>query len=180
MICPNCNAEVNELKFCENCGAALPAPASEQPAQEAQQTAQQVARSVIEPLPAAQPQAQPQPQIQPQPQQPQLAYGAAPIGSNAPFVLAIIALVCALLFLFPISLILAIIALVMNSRQKKRGEASTKRGATTALGVISIVFSILELLFAIAIAGAVWLAYESGDIDRYLEVNVATSLVEHV
>ena len=83
--------------------------------------------------------------------------------STAPFVLAIIALVTAFLGIFPVSIVLAIIALVMNSNQKKRGEFSTKQGSTKVMSIISLVVSGLMLIATIAIGGMVATYLASGD-----------------
>lgn len=104
-----------------------------------------------------------------QPGQP-TAYGASQQQvSIAPFVLAIIALVVSLLGLFPISIILAIIALVMNSGQKKRGEVSTKQTPTFVMSLISLIISALMLIFTIMVGGLVWAALESGEIDELVD-----------
>ncbi len=83
--------------------------------------------------------------------------------SKAPFVLSIIALVLSILGLFPISIVLAIIALVMNSGQKKRGEVSTKQTPTTIMSVISLVFSVLMAIFTAIVGGAIWVAVMNGE-----------------
>ena len=103
--------------------------------------------------------------------QPAGQYGSAPIPPNAyaagtgagaaagaqvsgtPFVLAIVALVTSLLGLFPVGITLAIIALVMNSKQKKRGEFSTKQTPTTIMSIISLIVSAIVLVFTIMIGG---------------------------
>ena len=142
MKCPSCGMEVAAGKFCENCGAPLP-----------------VDEASFEPAP----QPAPQPQPQPTAQMPMYTSPVQPQASSAPFVLAIIALVTALLGLFPISLVLAIIALAMNSGQKKRGEFSTKQTPALVMGIISLILSVLMAIFTIAIGGVVWTAVENGD-----------------
>ena len=81
--------------------------------------------------------------------------GTSPQPSIAPFVLAIIALITSLLGLFPVSIVLAIIALVMNSGQKKRGQLSTKQTPTTIMSVISLVISALMLVLTIMMGGLI-------------------------
>jgi len=216
MICPNCHAEVSDsMKFCENCGSAL--PASTEQAQNAYPS------DDFQQQGSAQPPIQPSSQMRTTDpyadaahfdQQPTSTYGDAPqfgqplTGEYAetqqfgqqttgygdapqfgqqvagqpyavpttptptppgvyapantgpqpsitPFVLAIIALVTSLLGLFPVSIVLAIIALVMNSGQKKRGELSTKQTPTTIMSVISLVISVLMLILTIMIGGLI-------------------------
>ena len=181
MLCPYCNTEVPESKFCENCGAALPisldlpdqafdttqttdpfAPAQEPTQQFDRQYDQQFSQQ-----PTGQYGQQPSGQYGQQPYQPGFTspLPPQPQPSSAPFVLAIIALVTAILGLFPISIILAIIALVMNSGQRKRGEASTKQTPTTVMSVISLILSAIMLAITIAIGGLIWTAAVNGDID---------------
>lgn len=166
MKCPSCGADLeNPGKFCEMCGAPLPNDLSVyQDAPQPQQQAQP--QPEPEPVPEPQQQAQ-QPEPQPQAQQPeppyvqQQPYMQPPKVSGAPFVLAIIALVTAILGLFPIALILAIIALVMNSGQKKRGEFSTKQTPTFVMGIISLILSIIMFIVTILLGGAIWIALVS-------------------
>lgn len=198
MICPNCNAEISDsMKFCENCGVALPASTTQQPNVAPQGESpygqpsgeQQFGQQAEQPYGAQQPSEQvydaQQPAGQPyganqygyqQPGQPYDAqqygqqpgqsgaaptppgvyttsYGAGPAVSSTPFVLAIIALVTSLLGLFPVSLVLAIVALVLNSGQKKRGEFSTKQTPTTVMSIISLVVSVFVLVAAIMLGG---------------------------
>lgn len=140
MICPNCNAEVSgSAKLCEYCGAALPADATQQEAavhaSEEPQTALQGQSIAFDATSTAD------------------ATGAANVKvSKAPFVLAILALITSLFLLFPISIILAAIALALNSSQKKRGLTSSKQRATSVISIISIVISAIVLSVAI-IAG---------------------------
>ena len=209
MICPNCHAEVSDsMKFCENCGSALPA-SSEQPPEAFSPNAdqQQIPSQPESHMRTTDPYAnaqhfdqQPygsydntqqygqQPpsdygNSQPFEQQPPSDYGnsqpfgqqpanqpysappmpgaytptgaGSPQPSSAPFVLSIIALVTSLLGLFPVSIILAIIALVMNSGQKKRGELSTKQSSTTIMSIISLVISAIMLILTIMVGGFV-------------------------
>ncbi len=193
MRCPNCNVEVpDNTKFCMNCGKPLPQDQTQDiRAQETQsiqgndpfeptqrmeqpQNAQDPAQRVNQQYQQAQTQQIPQGQ-QPQYQQgqtqqmpPQGQYQQAPVQgaqqpSIAPFVLSIIALVLSLLGLFPVSLILAIIALVMNSKQKKRGELSTKQTPTFVMSIISLVISVIMAICTIVLGGAIWLAVMNGD-----------------
>ena len=247
MRCPNCNAEVSESAFCENCGSRL-IPDDAQPEQvdaviaPIEQSSEGLDVFVTDPVGSQQDQtygaydaAQPanaydatQPAYgydqsqqaygydqnqqaygnDPNQQQPysydatqqqpytydatqQMPYGsgqpdyqapqggpyAPPTGqqsygytqppmqepSKAPFVLSIIALVLSILGLFPISIVLAIIALVMNSGQKKRGEVSTKQTPTTIMSVISLVFSVLMAIFTAIVGGAIWVAVMNGE-----------------
>lgn len=195
MICPNCNAEISDsMKFCENCGVALPASDAQQPnatfqsespygqpngeQQFGQQPADQqygadqygyqsygdsygapqgeyTYQQSGQPYDAQQYGQQPgQPGAAPTPPGVYTAsYGAGAAVSSTPFVLAIIALVTSLLGLFPVSLVLAIVALVLNSGQKKRGEFSTKQTPTTVMSIISLVVSVFVLIAAIMLGG---------------------------
>ena len=174
MLCPNCNAEVTEAKFCENCGAALPVETPEQPTAQVEQPAVQVEQPAAQAEQPAAQAAQPTAQFQqPMGQAPQPgAYApmpttapAGPEPSSAPFVLAIIALVTAILGMFPVSIILAIIALVMNSGQKKRGEFSTKQTPTFVMGLISIILSAIVALVVALVVGIVGVAAVNGEFD---------------
>ena len=189
MLCPNCNSEVSEARFCENCGAALAAETVEQLEEKpAEPTAQPVEQPVKQPAeqPVAQPVEQPTAQFQqPAGQAPQQgAYDpipaatpttkpAGPEPSAAPFVLAIIALVTAILGMFPVSIILAIIALVMNSGQKKRGEFSTKQTPTFVMSLISLILSIIVALIIALVVGIIGVAAVNGDFDE-IRVNGST------
>ena len=93
----------------------------------------------------------------------------SPQPSSAPFVLSIIALVTSLLFMFPVSIILAIIALVLNSGQRKRGEFSSKQTPTTIMSVISLVFAIIEIVLTIVVGGLMVEYVNSGNFQYDLE-----------
>lgn len=177
MLCPNCNTEVTESKFCENCGAALSAVADEQPAA----ADEQPAAAVEEPTTAAEQPATPFEQPATPVEQPAAPFGqptaqipqpgafapapAATQPSSTPFVLAIIALVTAIMGLFPISIILAIIALVMNSGQKKRGEFSTKQTPTFVMSLISLILSVIMALIIALVVGVIGVAAVNGEFD---------------
>ena len=106
--------------------------------------------------------------------------GASAQVSVAPFVLAIIALVTSLLGLFPVSIILAIIALVMNSGQKKRGEFSSKQTPTTIMSVISLVISVIFLILTIMVGGFVMAYLASGGVDVSTGKDGKVSISAHV
>ena len=181
MRCSVCGTEVTDgAKFCETCGAPLQASGAPTEPVNAQPIGQQPAAQSYQPQPtqqmptAAQSYQQqyasgapaagaaPMPSAAPSPQG---NYGQQKQGSNAPFVLSIIALVTAVIGLFPISLVLAIIALAMNRGQKKRGEQSTKQTPTFVMSLISLILSILVALATLALGGLVWLAVMDDEID---------------
>lgn len=182
MICPYCNAEIsNSMKFCEICGAALPVESAledpvfdndpnqpeQQPANNPYADAQHIEQQFDQGQYGQQPSEQQQYWQQTTEQQPFGQPGAAPMPpgvyapaadaqvSNTPFGLAIAALVTAVLGIFPVSIVLAIIALVMNSGQKKRGEISTKQGPTKVMSIISLVLSAIMFVFTLLLGGAV-------------------------
>lgn len=200
MICPNCGAEATDsLNFCEICGLPLPAGTAQQaaegaggapagaegqaaqPQQPGAQQGQPTAQQPVPPATPVQPNQQYQQYQQPGQPVPPTGYQApgTPQPSSAPFVLAILALVTAVFGLFPISLIFAIIALVLNSGQKKRNEFSTKQTPTTVMGIIGLVLSIIELVFTIVIFAlaysAVMQAIDSGKIDMNEIIEYAQS-----
>ena len=158
MLCPHCNAEVTEARFCENCGATLPVEAAAAPSV---QTEQPTSPTVQPQQPAGQT-TQPGDFAPTPPSAP-----TAPEPSNAPFVLAIIALVTAILGMAPISIVLAIIALVMNSGQKKRGEFSSKQTPTTVMSVISIVVSVIVTLIIAFVIGIIGVAAVNSGFDDH-------------
>lgn len=206
MICPNCHAEVNESQaFCGNCGTPLSsaraqtdpfASSSASGTTQGTQYAggyQQPVEVVAEPIPnsagSQQPYGTPQQpytstsqqsgygtsyQQGPTPYQ-QGGYGQQPV-SNAPFGLAIAALVCSLLGLFPIGVVLAIVALVMNSNQKKSGVVTTKQTPTFVMSVISLVVSALVALTVFVLGAAVVATMESGN---YIESTPSSSLTSN-
>ena len=137
MLCPHCNAEVTEARFCENCGATLPVEAAAAPSV---QTEQPTSPTVQPQQPAGQT-TQPGDFAPTPPSAP-----TAPEPSNAPFVLAII-------------------ALVMNSGQKKRGEFSSKQTPTTVMSVISIVVSVIVTLIIAFVIGIIGVAAVNGGFD---------------
>ena len=211
MICPNCRTEVSDsMKFCENCGAALPAsnaqpqdafspnasqqqnptqPAShmrttdpyadapqfdQQPSgtyADAPQFGQQPINQPYADVPQSGQQVNSQPYAAPTSPGTYAPVNTSPQPSSAPFVLAIIALVTSILGLFPISIILAIIALVMNSGQKKRGELSTKQSPTTIMSIISLVISAIMLVLTIMVGGLMVAYLASGDFNSSLKGN---------
>ena len=170
MICPNCNAQVSDTQaFCGNCGAQLtPAAAPTQPATPVDAGYQQTAYSA--------------------PYQPQGAagqqYGQSPYppgsytqppqqkASDTPFGLSIAGLVCALIGLFPLGFIFAIIALVMNSKQQKSGIFSTKQAPTKVMGIIGLVVSILWTVLTLIFGVALIAAINDGALD---DLDVSTS-----
>lgn len=177
MICPNCNAETaDNAKFCVTCGAPLESAGTE-PLIAGQGSVDQGPVAYDQPAGGYQQQPydayqqpaggyQQQPYSYAQPVQPG-AYAGANEPSSAPFVLAIAALICALLLMWPVSIVLAIVALVLNSGQKKRGEVSSKQGPTTVMSIIGIIISVLMLVATIVLSvifGAAFMqAVESGD-----------------
>ena len=199
MICPKCNAQVDDsMRYCEYCGAALPASSAQQPVTPQQdgatyQQPNDAQQQVNRPYDVQQTAAQPvdaqgyaqQPTGQPyDAQQPygaeqfgQQPYGAPPASpgvyatpngasaqaSSTPFVLAIIALVTGFLGIFPVSIVLAIVALVKNSGQRKRGEFSTKQTPTTVMSVISLVVSAIMLVLTLMLGGFVAAYLASSD-----------------
>ena len=183
MICPNCNAQVSDTQaFCGNCGAQLtPTQAAAQPTTPIDAGYQQPAGSSAStgnPSPYATEQApyggSSQQSAYGAPYQPQGAanpYGQSPYppgnytqppqqkASDTPFGLSIAGLVCALIGLFPLGFIFAIVALVMNSKQQKSGIYSTKQTPTKVMGIIGLVMSILwtvlTLVFGVALVAAI-------------------------
>ena len=148
MICPNCNAQVSDTQaFCGNCGAQLtPTQAAAQPTTPFDTGYQQPAGSSTStgsPSPYATEQApyggSSQQSAYGAPYQPQGAanpYGQSPYppgnytqppqqkASDTPFGLSIAGLVCALIGLFPLGFIFAIVAL---------GTRNSRRAASTRL-----------------------------------------------
>lgn len=203
MKCPNCNFEVpGNAAFCSNCGCNLQQQTQDIRAQETQpiqgddpfaptQRIEQPGQAQTQQIPQGQQQAQyQQGQTQQMPAQEQFQQGQAqqvPQGqyqpvqgaaqpSVAPFVLSIIALVTGLLGLFPVSIILAIIALVLNSKQKKRGEFSTKQTPTFVMSLISLIVSAIMAIVTIVLGGAIWFAVVNGDLNtRSYSSSYATS-----
>lgn len=189
MICPNCHAEVNDSQaFCGNCGTPLAKP--EPTATPYEGNYQQPVEVVAEPIPASasqQPSENPQTsygtaqqpiygaaytqqdsqgQYYNQPNFPQGGYSydhqpQQPV-SNTPFGLAIAALVCSLLGIFPVAIVLAIVALVMNSNQKKSGITSTKQTPTFVMSVISLVVSALVALTVFLFSAAIIASINDG------------------
>lgn len=163
MICPNCNAQVSDTQaFCGNCGAQLtPAAAPTQPTMPFDAGYQQTPYSA--------------------PYQPQGAagqqYGQSPYppgsytqppqqkGSDTPFGLSIAGLVCALIGLFPLGIIFAIVALVMNSKQVKSGIVSTKQAPTKIMGIIGLIVSGIWLVVSIVFGIALVTAINNGEFD---------------
>ena len=86
--------------------------------------------------------------------------------SNVPVGLAIAGLICAAIGMFPVGIVLAIIALVMNSNQKKAGLVSTKQGPTKVMGIIGVVVSAVWLLMIILYGAAIIAAVEDGTFDN--------------
>lgn len=135
MICPHCNAIVNDTQaFCDYCGSPLT------PSKSAQTFPNQYPNQPSGPT-----------------QQPV---------SNVPFGLAIAGLICAAIGMFPVGIVLAIIALVMNSNQKKAGLVSTKQGPTKVMGIIGVVVSAVWLLMIILYGAAIIAAVEDGTFDN--------------
>lgn len=187
MLCPNCNSLVNEgSAFCEMCGAPLSGAAATDQSSGAAGTGAQADLSGfdVSTQPQYEPAAQqgqsayasPQqpyggpygggmPQSQPTP--PAYSYGQPQQqGSNTPFVLAIVSLACMLTgILAPVALVLAIVALVMNSKQKKQGIVNTKQTPTNIMSIISIVLSAITLVMFLVAGAAVIAAVESGEFD---------------
>lgn len=187
MLCPNCNTESNGTNaFCPNCGTPLPKAEETAYATQAFDQASQTTSPYGTPQDATsqmygadassaygQQYAQPQEgqpygqaygqQYQQQYQQPYQQPYVAPQPSGTPFVLSIVALVTAFLGLFPVSIILAIIALIMNSGQKKQGLFSTKQKPTFVMSIISIIVSILVVIsIAALVAIGVFAMEEEG------------------
>ena len=183
MICPNCNAQVGDTQaFCGNCGAQLtPTQAAAQPTTPIDAGYQQptgYSANAENPSPHTTEQApyggSSQQAAYGAPYQPQGAanpYGQSPYppgnytqpsqqkASDTPFGLSIAGLVCALIGLFPLGFIFAIVALVMNSKQQKSGIYSTKQAPTKVMGIIGLVMSILwtvlTLVFGVALIAAI-------------------------
>lgn len=86
-------------------------------------------------------------------------------GSDTPFGLSIAGLVCALIGLFPLGLIFAIVALVMNSKQKKNGIVTTKQAPTKVMGIIGLVLSIIWTIIAVVFGVALVTAINDGAFD---------------
>ena len=193
MLCPNCNSLVNEgSSFCEMCGAPLtgadvanPVSGIAGPNSPADLSGFDVSTNPHYEPPAQQeqyayapPQQQPygtgMPQGQPTP--PTYSYGQPQQqGSNAPFVLAIVSLACMVTGIFaPIALVLAIVALVMNSRQKKQGIVNTKQTPTSVMSIISIVLSAITLVLFLVVGVAAMEAVESGELDPYTSSSTTT------
>ena len=201
MICPSCNTEIPDgMNFCENCGAPLRADSAQQVVEPQGQQTYQQSYSSPQGGPAysspydAQPAGQPYDSQQYGQQNAGDPYGAQQPGaaptypgvyaapgatgaqvSNTPFVLAIIALVTAFLGLFPVSLVLGIVALSMNSAQKKRGEFSTKQKPTTVMAIISLVVTGLVLVTSIVFGGILAAYMASGDFDSSSSRPVASA-----
>ncbi|MBO4352624.1 MAG: zinc-ribbon domain-containing protein [Eggerthellaceae bacterium] len=85
--------------------------------------------------------------------------------SDTPFGLSIAGLVCAIIGLFPLGLIFAIVALVMNSKQKKNGIVSTKQAPTKVMGIIGLVLSIIWTVIAAVFGVALVAAINDGAFD---------------
>ena len=178
MICPNCNAQVSDTQaFCGNCGAQLT------PTQTAAQPTTPIDAGYQQPVGSSASTGSTSPYTTEQapyggssqqsaygaPYQPQGAanpYGQSPYppgnytqppqqkASDTPFGLSIAGLVCALIGLFPLGFIFAIVALVMNSKQQKSGIYSTKVMGIIGL-VMSILWTVLTLVFGVALIAAI-------------------------
>ena len=193
MRCPACGAELTGAgKFCEICGSPLsvqeatvtePVLNNYQPDYQAQQAyqGQQGPQGQQSYFQGQQMGSQPGPYgVPPQgaaPVPPSYGQGPQKQPSNAPFVLSIIALVTAVLGIFPVSLVLAIIALVMNSGQKKRGEMSTKHTPTFVMSLIGLILSILMAIITVFIGSVIWVAAVSGEIDDIVNSTSSKSSV---
>ena len=196
MICPNCNAQVSDTQaFCGNCGAQLtPTQATAQPTTPIDAGYQQPAGSSTStgsPSPYATEEApyggSSRQSAYGAPYQPQGAanpYGQSPYppgnytqppqqkASDTPFGLSIAGLVCALIGLFPLGFIFAIVALVMNSKQQKSGIYSTKQTPTKVMGIIGLVMSILWTVLTLVFGVALIAAINDGALD---DLDVSTS-----
>ncbi len=196
MICPNCNAQVGDTQaFCGNCGAQLtPTQAAAQPTTPIDAGYQQptgYSANAENPSPHTTEQApyggSSQQAAYGAPYQPQGAanpYGQSPYppgnytqpsqqkASDTPFGLSIAGLVCALIGLFPLGFIFAIVALVMNSKQQKSGIYSTKQAPTKVMGIIGLVMSILWTVLTLVFGVALIAAINDGALD---DLDVSTS-----
>lgn len=170
MICPYCNAIVSDSQaFCGNCGARLePSQPSRSPQYAQPETPSApdgyTTQSGYAPSPYDQ---QPYGQYPNQPGSP-LQQSV----SNTPFGLAIAALVCAVIGLFPVAVVLAIIALVMNSNQKKAGIYTSKQGPTKIMGILGIIISALWLIAIVLFSAVLVTAVENGALD---DLDIKTS-----
>jgi len=193
MYCPNCNAEVSEAQsFCMNCGTPLK-PQHQQPQQPAYSEQPEAYSYDSQPAQAPQPDygqsSSPQPPYnydayassQGADGQP---YGQSPLPpngyvqpqapSNTAFGLAIAALVCTVLGITLVGFVLAIVSLVLNSKQKKSGILTTKQTPTFVMDIISIVLSVIMTILLIIFGFVLVAAVESGEFDN-LGVNVTSS-----
>lgn len=97
-------------------------------------------------------------------------------GSNTPFVLAIVSLVCMLSgFLAPVAVVLAIVALVMNSKQKKQGITNTRQTPTFVMSIISLVLAAITTVILAAATVAVIFAAENGEFDDLYTSSTSTT-----
>ena len=196
MICPNCNAQVSDTQaFCGNCGARLtPAQAPTKQASPMDGGFQQPAEYTTGTAGSSPYAAEQSPYGGPSqqapygaPYQPQGAanpYGQSPYppgsytqppqqkASDTPFGLSIAGLICAVIGLFPLGFIFAIVALVMNSKQKKNGIVSTRQTPTKVMGIIGLVISIVWTFIAILFGVALVAAINEGAFD---DLDVTTS-----
>ena len=196
MICPNCNAQVSDTQaFCGNCGAQLaPTQAATQPTTPIDAGYQQptgYSANAENPSTYTTEQApyggSSQQAAYGAPYQPQGAanpYSQSPYppgnytqppqqkASDTPFGLSIAGLVCALIGLFPLGFIFAIVALVMNSKQQKSGIYSTKQAPTKVMGIIGLVMSILWTVLTLIFGVALIAAINDGALD---DLDVSTS-----
>lgn len=76
-------------------------------------------------------------------------------GSNAPFALSLIGLCMSMVFLPVPSIVLCIIALVRNNKDKGISLAAPKRIATLVISILAIILSIVGTLWLMSLSGSV-------------------------